>query len=125
MAEVSSVASATPWGAIIGGASSVLNNVVSNIFGAKQRKKEFELKVQEQHFQQALAGLGNQQQYVLQSQLNAANTDTDRYNILTNAVTQIKLNSQTVKASSSNQTTYLILGVLFLAVIALLVIKKN
>lgn len=65
---------------------------VSNLIGGnKAQNKQLELMQQEQDFQHALAGLSNQQQYVLQQQLNNAKNATERYAILTNAVTQIRL----------------------------------
>ena len=115
------VAGATPWGAIIGGVTSI----VGQILGAKQRKKEFELQEKGQQFQQALSGLGNQQQYVLQSQLNGAKNDTERYAILTNAVTQIKLNQQTQSTTGANQKTFLIMGIMIIAVVVLIVLKRK
>jgi hypothetical protein len=110
---------------IASGVTGIATQVLGFLGMSKAQKKQLELQEKEMQFQQALGQLNSQQNYVLQSQLNSANTDTERYNILTNAVTQIKLNNQTTQNSSSNQTTYLIIGVLLLSIIALVVIKKN
>ncbi len=110
---------------VLGAAASVVTNLVSNIFGASQAKAELNLKAQEQHFQDSLAGLSNEQSYVLKSQLQAAQSDAQRLQILTAAVTQVKLAQVNNSNSQSNKTMYLVLGILFLAIVALMVIKRN
>ncbi len=115
------VKNSTPWGAIIGGATSLINGLL----GQSIAKKQLDLKAQEQHFQQSLQGLSNEQQYVLQNQLNTAKNDTDRLLILTDAVTKIKLQQQQNSNSSSNKNIYLIIAIAVIALIALIVLKRK
>lgn len=122
MADAAAVVKqATPWGAIIGGAT----DIFKSLLGQDIAKKQLDLQAQEQHFQQSLQGLSNEQQYVLQSQLNAATNDTQRYSILTNAVLQIKLNQQNSSSKSSNNKTILIIAIMAIALLALIALNRK
>ncbi|MCX6208368.1 MAG: hypothetical protein NTZ59_02405 [Bacteroidetes bacterium] len=112
-------------GEIVGAVTGVANTINSIITGNKIAKKQLQLQENEQKFQQSLGQLSNEQNYVLQSQLNNAKTETERYAILTNAVTQIKLQQQGNTSKSNNQTVIVIVAVMVVAVIALLIIKKD
>jgi hypothetical protein len=88
-------------------------------------KKQLDLKAQEQHFQQSLSGLSNQQNFILNNQLANAKNDTDRLLILTDAVTKIKLQQQQSSTSSNNQKLYLIIAIAAIALIALIVVNRK
>lgn len=107
---------------LVGGLANTINGIFQ---GNKANKAAIELKQQEQQFSQSISQLSNQQQYFLQSQLNNAKNDTERYAILTNSVLQIKLNQQTNASKSSNTTAILIVAVLVVAVVVLIVVKRK
>lgn len=112
-------------GSVIGAIASVANNVISNLFNAKAQKRELALKEQEQNFQHSLSALSNEQQYVLSTKLNEAKNDTERYAILTDAVTKIKLQGLQNSTSSNTQKTMMLLGVMVMAVVILVVLKRK
>lgn len=111
-------------GGFIGAAASVVNNLVSNIFGQKNKNRELDLKAAEQKFQDTLSNLSNEQKYVLQQQLNNAQTQSERLKILEGAVTQIKVAQLNNAGSNQMKTAYLVLGSAVVLVGLLLVIKK-
>lgn len=126
MAEsTSSKSSSFSLTSILGGGANLINGLIGNIFGAKARQKELELKEQEQKYRQSLSTLDNQQKYVLQQQLNAAKTETERLQILENAVTQIKIAKINAASTNQSKTTYLVLGSAVVLIGLLLVIKKT
>jgi hypothetical protein len=109
--------SATPWGAIIGGASSVLNNVVDNLFSSGQKKKAEE-------FKRSLAVLDNTQQENLNYAILNAKTDTDRMAILTGAVANINQSQLTNNSSSKNTNLLVALAAVVVLVAAVYFLNK-
>lgn len=110
-------AGATPWGAVAQGASSIVNNVVDNLFMSGQQKKA-------QEFKNALAVLDNQQQANLNYQMLNAKTDTDRMQILTNAVTSIKQTQLTGTAASQNKNMIMILVAVVVLVMTVYLLNR-
>ncbi len=129
MAETSSNSSSSNsssgGGGLWGAVGQIGSTLVTGIFGNAKAKKELELKAQEQHFQQSLQGLTNEQNYILNQQLANATDDVKRLQILTDAVTKVKLQQQQNSSSSGNQKVILVLGVMIVLVIVLIVVNKN
>jgi len=121
----SSSSSSSSGGNLWSTIASLGTTTITGLFNASANKKALALKAQEQQFQQSLVGLNNEQQYVLQTQLNAAKNDTERYAILTNAVTQLKLNQQTNTTSEKNKATYTIIAVVILLIVVLVIVKRD
>jgi hypothetical protein len=94
-------------------------------FQTKAEKQAIKFQENEQNFQHALGGLSNQQGYVLQQQLNGAKNATERYAILADAVTKIKQTGLTNSNVANTQKTILIIGVIVLAIVVLIVVKRK
>lgn len=111
-----------PLSSIISGGASIINGLVNNIFSANTKKKELDLKAQEQYFKESLSALSNEQTYVLQMQLNNATTETERLKILEGAITSIKI-------AQLNKTDYttpiLIVGGLTALVLIIFITKDK
>ncbi len=103
----------------IGGA---INGIIQ---GNKANNAAIKLKEEEQHFNQSLQGLSNEQQFVLNQQLANANNDVQRLQLLTDAVTKVKLQQQQNSSSSSNNKSILIIAIAVVALVALIIVKRN
>lgn len=121
MSSVSTLSSAagsiTPWGAIIGGSASVINNLVDNLFGSSQAKKA-------EAYKQALSTLNTQQQENLNYAMLQAKTDTERMQILTGAVASINQTAISSNSTSKNQTLLIALGAVVVLVAAVYFLNR-
>lgn len=110
-------------GGWIGAAASVVNNLVSNIFGQKKINAEIKLKQDEQKFKSSLSTLDNQQKFLLNIKLNNAKTKTERLKILEDSLKDIQV------ARISKPTNYtmpiILVSCLVGLVATLLIVKKD
>jgi hypothetical protein len=106
----------------VGGLASTINGIFQ---GNKESNAKIDLAKEHEIFQQHLAGLNINQQFDLQSKLANAKTETERRAIVQNAVLQIKLKQLDNEGKTTNPAMFAILGLVALAVVALLIIKRK
>jgi hypothetical protein len=109
---------------VLGALSPLVTSFVNNIFGAKFKNRELDLKAQEQKYKQSLSTLDNQQKYVLQQALNNAKTQSERLKILEDSIVAIKVAKINNAGANQMKTAYLVLGSAVVLVGLLFVIKK-
>jgi len=123
---------ALPAMAIAQGAASVINGTVKNLM----MNKVYQSQVERMQFQNRLDQMNSSQRYQLAAQLQAAQTDAERFRIMQDAVSKIdvatvqgnaSILSASVTAQSKNtMTTVLIItGGLVILVAAYYVINKD
>lgn len=104
--------------------ASVINNTVSNLM----KNKVYKAEVERMNFQNRLDQLTASQQYDLANRLEQANTENERFQILSNTVTQIDIATatgnasilaQAVQSSSKNLQTTAIIVVAAVAALGL------
>jgi hypothetical protein len=110
---------------IFSAAASVVNNVVSGIFNSGTQKKELALQDQQQRYNQTLSTLTASQQYAITQKMNAAETETERMQILADALTQINATATTSNSANSYKTAMIVLGAAIITITTIYLIKRN
>lgn len=111
----------TVYKGIFGAAASIINNTVSNLF----KNKVYKAQADNIKMDTYLNALTQDEQYVLATKLQEAQTDTERMKILTDAVTQIQIQQMQAAANGNLKMAAVFVAAGFVVVIAAFLIKKS